>query len=153
MQQQFHHPEGALNAPCLNSSSSRTLNAVNFCGSTPCIPKTCMLALEKPHWGSSGVPFMNNTTGEFATALSMAPLVSSDSHRTCAKRNCGTWERRKGVTSGRAKGWRKTCWVGNQFQEASICRVGRRTDLNAAFGTISKWEHRRLQRRVLCGKN
>jgi hypothetical protein len=40
-----------------------------------------MLALEKPHWGVSGVPFMNKTTGEEATALSMAERTSSESSR------------------------------------------------------------------------
>ena len=42
-----------------------------------------MLALEKPHWGISGVPFMNSTTGFEATALSIAALVSVDSRRSC----------------------------------------------------------------------
>lgn len=42
-----------------------------------------MLALEKPHCGISGVPFMNSTTGFEATALSMAALVSVDSSRSC----------------------------------------------------------------------
>lgn len=37
-----------------------------------------MLALEKPHWGVSGVPFMNSTTGADATALSIACRVSAD---------------------------------------------------------------------------
>ena len=69
--------------PCRNSSSSSTLNAVNFFGSTPCIPKICMLALENPHCGISGVPFMNRTTGAEATALSIAAFVSEDSCLVC----------------------------------------------------------------------
>jgi hypothetical protein len=40
-----------------------------------------MLAREKPHWGVSGVPFMNRTTGAEATALSIAALVSEDKRR------------------------------------------------------------------------
>ncbi len=40
-----------------------------------------MLALENPHCGVSGVPFMNSTTGLEATALSMAARVSVDSSR------------------------------------------------------------------------
>lgn len=67
--------------PCLSSGSSRTLNAVNFFGSTPCSPKICILARENPHWGVSGVPFMNSTTGADSTALSMAALVSLDKRR------------------------------------------------------------------------
>lgn len=35
-----------------------------------------MLALENPHCGVSGVPFMNSTTGADATALSIALRVS-----------------------------------------------------------------------------
>lgn len=37
-----------------------------------------MLALEYPHCGVSGVPFMNSTTGADDTALSMAVRVSDD---------------------------------------------------------------------------
>ena len=40
-----------------------------------------MLALEKPHCGVSGVPFMNKTTGDDATALSIAERTSSESNR------------------------------------------------------------------------
>lgn len=40
-----------------------------------------MLALENPHCGVSGVPFMNSTTGEEATARSMALRTSSERHR------------------------------------------------------------------------
>jgi hypothetical protein len=42
------------------------------------MPKICMLALEKPHCGVSGVPFMNKTTGADATALSIALRTSSE---------------------------------------------------------------------------
>ena len=41
-----------------------------------------MLALEKPHCGVSGVPFMKRTTGAEPTALSMAALTSVDRRRT-----------------------------------------------------------------------
>jgi len=37
-----------------------------------------MLALENPHCGVSGVPFMNSTTGAVPTALSIAFRVSVD---------------------------------------------------------------------------
>lgn len=52
-----------------------------------------MLVLEKPHWGVSGVPFMNNTTGAEATALSMAVRTSDDSKRVCSS-DCDTRGRR-----------------------------------------------------------
>lgn len=39
-----------------------------------------MLALEKPHCGVSGVPFIKRTTGADATALSIAALVSDESN-------------------------------------------------------------------------
>lgn len=42
-----------------------------------------MLALENPHCGVSGVPFINRTTGAEATALSIADRVSSESRRIC----------------------------------------------------------------------
>jgi hypothetical protein len=45
------------------------------------MPKICMLALENPHCGVSGVPFMNKTTGADATALSMALRTSFDRSR------------------------------------------------------------------------
>ena len=35
-----------------------------------------MLALEKPHCGISGVPFMNSTTGAVPMAFSIAALTS-----------------------------------------------------------------------------
>lgn len=40
-----------------------------------------MLALEKPHCGVSGVPFMKRTTGAEATALSIAVRTSSERSR------------------------------------------------------------------------
>lgn len=40
-----------------------------------------MLALENPHCGVSGVPFMNKTTGADATALSIAVLTSFERNR------------------------------------------------------------------------
>lgn len=44
-----------------------------------------MLALENPHCGVSGVPFMNKTTGAEATALSIAARISSDRRRICVE--------------------------------------------------------------------
>lgn len=40
-----------------------------------------MLALENPHCGVSGVPFINNTTGAVLTASSIAFFVSADRNR------------------------------------------------------------------------
>jgi len=40
-----------------------------------------MLALENPHCGVSGVPFINSTTGAELTALSIACLVSAERNR------------------------------------------------------------------------
>jgi hypothetical protein len=85
--------------PCLNSSSSSTLNAANFCGSTPCSPSICTLALENPHCGVSGVPFMNNTTGAVATALSIAPRTCVDRKDFCRAANRGD---RSGLRRGRS---------------------------------------------------
>lgn len=69
--------------PCLSSSFSRTLKAENFAGSTPCRPRICILALENPHCGSSGVPFMKRTTGLEATACCIADRVSLEISRAC----------------------------------------------------------------------
>lgn len=69
--------------PDRRSSSSRTLKAVNFRGSRPCRPNICMLVLENPHCGVSGVPFMNNTTGADPTALSIAVRTSLESSLVC----------------------------------------------------------------------
>ena len=64
-----------------------------------------MLALEKPHCGVSGVPFMNNTTGADPTALSIAALVSVDRRRAACKgerRIClGVKRRKDGEEAGR----------------------------------------------------
>jgi hypothetical protein len=90
--------------PCLNSSSSSTLNAANFCGSTPCSPSICTLALENPHCGVSGVPFMNSTTGAVATALSIAP-------RTCVDRKDFCRAANRGESSGLRRGRSACCAV------------------------------------------
>jgi hypothetical protein len=45
------------------------------------MPKICILALENPHCGVSGVPFMNSTTGADATALSIADRTSLERKR------------------------------------------------------------------------
>lgn len=66
--------------PALSSWSSSTLNAVNFSGSTPCMPSIWILARLKPHEGTSGVPFMKSTTGADATAFSMALRTASERH-------------------------------------------------------------------------
>lgn len=42
-----------------------------------------MLALENPHWGISGVPFMKSTTGLDETADSIAVRVSVESDLYC----------------------------------------------------------------------
>jgi hypothetical protein len=57
-----------------------------------------MLALENPHCGVSGVPFMNSTTGAVATALSIACRVSVDKKAfwSCANRG-----ERSGLLAGR----------------------------------------------------
>jgi len=46
-----------------------------------------MLALENPHCGVSGVPFMNSTTGAVPTALSIALRVSDDMNAFCKAAN------------------------------------------------------------------
>lgn len=68
------------------------------------------MAREKPHCGVSGVPFMNNTTGVVATALSMAALVSFDNSRSwrgvrMERRAIGMEDL---IAIGRAI-WRKAC--------------------------------------------
>lgn len=55
-----------------------------------------MLARENPHWGVSGVPFMNRTTGADATALSIAALVSEDKRRAWRTEGSGTAGERTG---------------------------------------------------------
>ena len=60
------------------------------------MPRICMLALENPHCGVSGVPFMNRTTGEEATARSIALRTSSERHRIWkGVRNWVRWEARR----------------------------------------------------------
>lgn len=68
-----------------------------------------MLALENPHCGVSGVPFMNKTTGADATALSIAVLTSFERNRAwngVTKRN-GAGARVAGVLARVAA--RKAC--------------------------------------------
>ena len=48
-----------------------------------------MLALENPHCGVSGVPFMNKTTGAELTALSIAARVSADRYLKATGENRG----------------------------------------------------------------
>lgn len=114
--------------PDLNSSSSNTLYAVNFSGSTPSTPKICIVAREKPHCGVSGVPFMNNTTGVVATALSIAALVSLDSNRAC--RGVRKERRGRAFLEAREMGraiWRKACSVsGDRGQRREGMNVPRR---------------------------
>lgn len=54
---------------CRSSLSSKTSNVCIFSGGTPWMSRTCTAALEKPHWGASGFPFMNKTTGVDVTAF------------------------------------------------------------------------------------
>jgi hypothetical protein len=48
-----------------------------------------MLALENPHCGVSGVPFMNKTTGAELTALSIAARVSAERYLKATGENRG----------------------------------------------------------------
>ena len=67
-----------------------------------------MLALENPHWGISGVPFINKTTGFEATAWSIAALVSVERARSCKglRRVRGGLERRAAIgREGRDARW------------------------------------------------
>jgi len=93
-----------LYPPDRKSSSSNTLNAVNFCGLTPCRPRIWIAALENPHCGVSGVPFMNRTTAAEATALSMALRVSVVRKDFCKAANR---EERRGLRFGR-RAWEAT---------------------------------------------
>jgi hypothetical protein len=99
------HSPWISHIPDLSSSSSSTLNAVNFCGLTPWRPRIWMAAREKPHCGVSGVPFMNSTTGAEATALSIAVRTSVDRKDfwRAAKRG-----ERRGLRRGR-RVWEATC--------------------------------------------
>ena len=63
---------------CLSSLSSKTLYVCIFSGGTPCRSRTCIAAREKPHWGKSGVPFINSTTGVLSTAAWILALVSCE---------------------------------------------------------------------------
>lgn len=76
-----------------------------------------MLALEKPHCGISGVPFMNSTTGAEATALSMACLVTSERRRSCATLSMGDFMKaglEARAAAGRAA-CRSSCWWWGEF--------------------------------------
>jgi hypothetical protein len=97
-----------MSVPALRAASSNTLNAVNFAGSTPWSPRIWMLALENPHCGVSGVPFMNSTTGADSTALSIAARVSAERKRADmgVRRLEANLEAKVGA--GRAA-WRNAC--------------------------------------------
>ena len=45
------------------------------------MPNICILALENPHCGISGVPFIKSTTGAVHIAFSIAALTSVDKSR------------------------------------------------------------------------
>jgi hypothetical protein len=64
-----------------------------------------MLALENPHCGVSGVPFMNSTTGADATALSIVAFVSAERNRAVMGENRGVENLEANVGAGRAA-WR-----------------------------------------------
>jgi hypothetical protein len=64
-----------------------------------------MLALENPHCGVSGVPFMNSTTGADATALSIAAFVSVERNRATKGENRGEENLEANAGAGRAA-WR-----------------------------------------------
>ena len=126
-----------LHLPDLRSSSSSTLNAVNFDGSTPCNPKIWIDVLEKPHCGVSGVPFMKRTTGAEATALSIAVRTSCDRRRVC-RRWCDIlgW-REEAVAEGRraATAPRKACNVlaNDEVRWNSMAHVQERIAISKAL--------------------
>lgn len=60
-----------------------------------------MLALENPHCGVSGVPFMNRTTGADPTALSIAALVSVERKRAAMGENRGEVDLKANAGAGR----------------------------------------------------
>jgi hypothetical protein len=66
-----------------------------------------MLALENPHCGVSGVPFINSTTGADPTALSIAALVSVERKRTAMGENRGDENLEANV--GARAAWRNAC--------------------------------------------
>ena len=68
-----------------------------------------MLALENPHCGVSGVPFINRTTGADPTALSIAARVSVERKRAEMGVNRGE-ENLEANAAGRAV-WRNACWM------------------------------------------
>ena len=72
-----------------------------------------MLALENPHCGVSGVPFMNSTTGADATALSIALRVSVERNDFWRIANRGE---RSGLRRGR-RTWPATfTFISDYFQ-------------------------------------
>jgi hypothetical protein len=98
-----------------------------------------MLARENPHCGVSGVPFMNSTTGEEATARSMALRTSSERQRIwngVRKRVLGAAAR-----TGVARVTARKAWCSRQ---------------NSAFGhtgsciTVRTWGIARLENMVSC---
>lgn len=99
------------NIPDLSASSSNTLNAVNFPGSTPCRLRIWILARENPHCGVSGVPFMNSTTGADPTASVMAVLVSADRKRRVMEPAAGRGKRVKAEEGEGRAAWRRA-WGG-----------------------------------------
>jgi hypothetical protein len=106
---------------------------VNFSGSTPCMPKICMLALENPHCGVSGVPFMKSTTGDEAMALSIAERTSSESRRA--------WKgvRKRAVGIGRAvlaRDAARKAWEMLVFLSYLTCSFERRTEGIARLANI-----------------
>lgn len=64
---------------------------------TPCTSMIWHTALEKPHMGASGVPFMKITSGSFRTAASILKRASCDRSRTNSRFDCGGLDRRKAL--------------------------------------------------------
>ena len=93
----------------LNCESSNTLNDLNFSGGTPCISRIWIAALEKPHCGCSGVPFMNSTTGVDSTARERFCRASSVMNRRAManERGGSTGATRSGENYGRASATRR----------------------------------------------
>ena len=108
--------------PCLNSSSSSTLNAENLFGSTPCSPSIWMLARENPHCGKSGVPFINKTTGVNATALSIAALVCVERRRHCEGVSHVSCDLEMAAERGRSSrgAWHKACRIVSTLSKTMI---------------------------------
>lgn len=78
-----------------------------------------MEAREKPHCGNSGVPFMNRTTGEEATALSIAERVSSDRYRRRARRYGEIGEERINGLEIVGRAYRVAGWLALSFAGCS----------------------------------